>query len=135
MKLCTGDGDGTFERLPLESSIVPNGDGSVSPRMLGSAISCGSGVGQLQVCEHLLEIAERLGRHGALENRDERLQALDREPRLLEILLLAAQAVVAEGRDCVERLQQEVGDLELGQLGLKLLDKLLLLLRRLAHAA
>src|SRR5207237_3310541 len=66
----------------------------------------------------------------SLQNRDERLQRLDRELRLVEILRLAAQAVVAERGEGVERLQEQVGDLQLRQLGLKLLDQLLLVLRQ-----
>src|SRR5204863_5279727 len=52
-------------------------------------------------------------------------------PRLLEVLVLAAQAVVPERRERVERLQEQIRDLEPPELRLELLDQLLLVLGRL----
>src|SRR5439155_22225113 len=64
----------------------------------------------------------------ALDHREEGDQRVDGELRLAEVFRLAAEPVVAERRDGVERLQQQVRDLELRQLGLQLLYELLLVL-------
>src|SRR5689334_8579219 len=55
-----------------------------------------SGVCELQVCEHLAEVAQRLLGDRAVEHRDQRAERLDREPRLVEVAGVPAQPVIAE---------------------------------------
>ena len=82
---------------------------------------------ELEIRKDLLDVPARL----LVEQRDERLQRLDREPCLLEVARLGRELAVAERREQRARVQQEVGDLRLAEL----LDELLGAdrLPRLAH--
>src|SRR6478672_9891934 len=86
------------------------------------------GICELEVCEHLVEVTQRFLRCRALKDGHERPERLDRQVGLREVARLAGQAVVAEQRDRVQRLEQEVGDAQLRELRLKLLDQPLLVL-------
>src|SRR5262249_14803583 len=99
--------------------------------LVGRVLCGGCSVGQLHVREHLAEVANDLFGDSAVEHRKERLQRLDGQPRLVEVTVLATEAVVAERRDRVDGLDEEIGNLEAAQLGLELLDELLLVLARL----
>src|SRR5215211_6866929 len=97
----------------------------ISAFAVASAIRDGLRVCELHVGGDLVEVADDLLRHRTLEHRDERAHRLDRQPRLLEVAVLGAEAAVAERRDGVERLHQEIRNLDPLQLLLELADQLL----------
>src|SRR4051795_1027002 len=88
----------------------------------------GVSVGQLEVRRDLLEIADELLRRGPLQHRQERFERLDREVGLLEVAVALGQLPIAEGRNGVEGLDEEVADLEVFELRLELPEQLLVLL-------
>src|SRR5207244_8402111 len=86
---------------------------------------------------HLAEVARDLRGDGSFEHGEERLERLDRKPRLLEVAVRFTQAAVAERADRVERLDEEVAHLQLPQLVLEVAEQLLVaaLSQRAAPAA
>src|SRR4051812_6074165 len=129
----------SLKKLPTISLPTPSqGQRRVSPARAGfyhMGLLGRVSVGQLEVRGHLLEVPHDLLTRHALEDGQERAQGLDRQPRLVEIAVLLRELPVAERRHGVEGLDEEVGDLELPQLLLELLQQLLVGRgRRLAHA-
>src|SRR6266576_5757124 len=129
----------SLKKLPTISVPTPSqGQRRVSPARAGfyhMGLLGRVGVGQLEVRRDLLEIPQDLLPDHALEDGHQRPQGLDRQPRLAEVTVLLGELAVAQRGHGVERLDDQVGDLELLQLLLELLQQLLVArLRRLAHA-
>src|SRR4029453_19597729 len=79
---------------------------------LGATASCG-GVCQLEVRDHLVEVAKDLLWNGTLERAEQRLHCLDREARLLEIARGLVELGEAELRQRRHGRKQGVRDLHL----------------------
>src|SRR5438045_6412911 len=74
---------------------------------------CGRfGIGELEVRHHLLDVAPWT----LVEQRGDRLQRVDREPRLLEVADVGRELAERERREQRARLHQEVRDLRPPQL-------------------
>src|SRR6478672_5203924 len=81
-------------------------------------------VRKLEIRRHLLEVPNELIARGSVEHGYERPKGLDREASLVEITVLLGEPAVPERRDRVERLDEEVRDLERLQLLFELLHQL-----------
>src|SRR6266576_3867224 len=120
--------------VPGAGRFLSHAAGRRPARQAGGALGVfalrprGVGVGELEVRRHLPEVPEDVLPDRALQNGDECPHRLDREPRLVEIAVLLGQPAVAERRDRVERLHEQVGNLELLQLLLELTHQLLVVL-------
>src|SRR3954451_20076064 len=129
----------SLKKLPTISVPTPSqGQRRVSPARAGfyhmQLLRC-VGVGELQIRGHLLEIAQQFVGHGTLQYRQQRPKRLDRQPGLVEVAVVLGQFPVAQGGKRVERLHEQIGDLELLQLFLELAQELLVVRRRrLRHA-
>src|SRR2546421_1318687 len=85
----------------------------------------GVAVGELEVGRDLPEIAYDVVRDGAFENGQQRTQGFDRELRLVEATVLGRELPVPQRRNGVQHLNEQVGDLQLLQLLLDLVQQLL----------
>src|SRR5438105_1324450 len=113
-KPCDGAGEAALRRPSGRPSGGAKGEATVM-WTFGSALSCGSGIRPGWSGPYAWRCASK--RESCAQS-----TRLDRELGLVEILRLAAQPVVTERGDGVERLQEQVGDLELRELGPELLD-------------
>src|SRR3954454_1437971 len=129
----------SLKKLPTISVPTPSqGQRRVAPARAGfyhmQLLRC-VGVGQLQIRGHLLEVAQEFVGHRPFQHRQQRPEPLDRQPCLVELAVVVGELPVAEGGKCVERLYEEVGDLELLQFLLELSQHLFVVwLGRLRHA-
>src|SRR5689334_19177936 len=136
----------SLKKLPTISGFYPlTRSAPRSPRRAQLFITCrlavgglgrgGLGVRQLEVRGDLPEIADDALVDGSLQDGEKRAQGLDRQAGLIEVPILLRQLSVAQRRQRVQRLDEEVADLELLQLLLELLDQLLVASHRRAPAA
>src|SRR5947208_10511356 len=119
----------SLKKLPTISVPTPSqGQRRVSPARAGfyhMGLLRRVGVGQLEIGRDLLEITNQLVADAALEHRQQRPQRLDRQACLIEIPLLIREPPVAQRRHGVERLDEEIRDLQFLQLLLELPHELL----------
>src|SRR5439155_14052167 len=126
LRPCPADGRARAERACRGRPSFPSVGLVAAPRRVG--------VRELEIRRDLLEVAYQLVADRTFENRQERTERFYRQPRLLEVAMLLGETPVAERRDGVQRLDEEVGDLELLELGLELPDELLVRrLLRISH--